>query len=695
MTSQRQPRTDGASPSEGLSIPPQLTRHLRDGRMVLFAGAGLSAMAGLPTWGPLLRRLIDVTASESMASAAMKGDLEQLLDAGKWLQIADHCKEQLGERYVSLLGEELRGDAAPIPDAHRLVMRLPFSAWVTTNYDKLLERAFAVERGGFAKTLTHVDADTLGTLLFDDVPYILKAHGDIDKPASIVFTSRDYRELIHGNAAFSMAFSAILLTRAVLFVGYSLSDPDFNLLLDRQLVTFRGFVPERYALMSGVGEVERSYLWRVARIRVIDYPAGRHELVTAFFRQLAEALDAGDQGSRARLAEAKPPSATVEHGLEPMIGFTRAASPGAPDNLFAEVAAALEPPALRLGIALSADGFRVGLDDGSERVSSPAPVPLSWQQLAGAVRAGGAGSGPPTRDALMRAGAALAKAIDGPALGALADRLRSTPTARVVLALDAGAAHVPWEYLVVNGGLLALLAPVSREPVGISVEARGLPELQAPLRALVVGNPSSGTDASLPGAEAEAAEIARLLRESGAVECVLLAGKDATVDAFRGALTADRVHIVHFAGHAWFDEDEAFLLMADGRLPVGMMRPWVARNPAALMCLNSHFTAFVPPGVDEPPAAVTEQVLRAGMMGKASFADLAMHAGVGAFVGSYIGALSDDGAKGFAEGLYRELLAGHCVADAVFAARRQSDNAADATGLAYSLHGHGMLRLPL
>ena len=72
-------------------------------------------------------------------------------------------------------------------------------------------------------------------------------------------------------------------------------------------------------------------------------------------------------------------------------------------------------------------------------------------------------------------------------------------------------------------------------------------------------------------------------------------------------------------------------------------------------------------------------MFRAGMMGQVSFADFAMHAGVGAFIGSFIGALSDDGAKGFAEGLYRELLAGRSVAGAVFAARKQFFNAADAT----------------
>ena len=58
-----------------------------------------------------------------------------------------------------------------------------------------------------------------------------------------MLTTRDYQEIIHANPAFNSIFSAILLTKAVLFVGYSINDPDFRLLLDRQLTMFRGNIP--------------------------------------------------------------------------------------------------------------------------------------------------------------------------------------------------------------------------------------------------------------------------------------------------------------------------------------------------------------------------------------------------------------------------------------------------------------------
>ncbi|MBN8452003.1 SIR2 family protein, partial [Accumulibacter sp.] len=290
-----EPAAPAAAPAAAtveLPIPPQLLQHLRERRLLLFAGAGLSAQAGLPTWRSLVQDVVDATIAEAMQGEESRRELESMIAAGKWLQIADHCKLKLGPgEYARLLGERLSDSGRPVPEAHRLAVRLPFAAWVTTNYDKLLERAYAEERGGLPKTLTSLDTEALGRLLFDGAPFVLKAHGDLDKPDSLVFTSRDYRDLIHGNAAFSAAFSAILLTHSVLFVGYSLADPDFNLLLDRQLLTFRGFAPERYALMSGIGKVEEEYLWRVCQIRVIHYPEGHHEAVPAFFQRLTDRLE--------------------------------------------------------------------------------------------------------------------------------------------------------------------------------------------------------------------------------------------------------------------------------------------------------------------------------------------------------------------------------------------------------------------
>jgi hypothetical protein len=124
--------------------------------------------------------------------------------------------------------------------------------------------------------------------LFENRFFVLKAHGDIDRGDSLILTTSDYREMIHGNPAFSAMFSALLLTKAILFVGYSVSDPDFRMMLDRQLSIFRGSVPERYALMSKLGPIQKDVLWRTARIKVLPYDD--HQEIVAILENLREAV---------------------------------------------------------------------------------------------------------------------------------------------------------------------------------------------------------------------------------------------------------------------------------------------------------------------------------------------------------------------------------------------------------------------
>src|SRR6185436_9518088 len=154
------------------------------------------------------------------------------------------------------------------------------------------------EAGLVPKVHTHASKDAFGTLLFDRAFFVLKAHGDIDEPDTIVLSTKSYRELIHANPAFNAIMSAILLNFSILFVGYSLNDPDFRLLIERQITDFKGTTPIRYALMDGVGAVEAQILQRNAGIQVIDYPKGQHGEVLTFFQQLQQ---------KVQQAEAKKP----------------------------------------------------------------------------------------------------------------------------------------------------------------------------------------------------------------------------------------------------------------------------------------------------------------------------------------------------------------------------------------------------
>jgi hypothetical protein len=123
-----------------------------------------------------------------------------------------------------------------------------------------------------------------------------------------------------------------------------------------------------------------------------------------------------------------------------------------------------------------------------------------------------------------------------------------------------------------------------------------------------------------------------------------------------------------------------------------MFRPWLTRRSPAFMFLNSHFTAFVPAGV-ESPSGEHMQAISAGLGGRPGFSDLAMRSGVGAFVGTFSGSLDDQGARDFAIAVYRELLRGASVAAALRAARPAGRDRGGATALLYCLYGEGGLTL--
>lgn len=668
---------------------------------MLFVGAGLSAAAGLPDWKTLLRGMVDEIESEGMPDAGI-AELRYLIDAGKLLDVADHCRQRLGERrYQEVLGDRLRGGAGEIPDVHRLVTQLPFSAIVTTNYDKLLERAYSKFRGELPKVVTSRDRDTLGSLLFSGGFFILKAHGDIDDAASLVLTARDYREIIHANPAFDALFSALLMTRSLLIVGYSLADPDFRLLLDRQLSTFGENIPERYAVMSGVGVVEADVMKRAANIKVLAYPEGQHQEVAAFLLTLVERV-APEPASAIPAPTPAGPTVSAARGTvsAPVFGFPEAAgAPAAarvtvpPDSLPSGHSVPAHLPvamaAVQVSLALRRDRLECQvLVDGT-----PAPPhlsdPVSWSVLYDRVRDLLQDPDGARRAAnYARVGRRLGDLLPATLLSSV------TPDHVLSLALDRELGDLPWELAICSGDPqpLALARATVRTTGGDASLSRGLPGIRQPLRALIIGDTTSGLKfPPLAGAYEEAVEIDALYRADGNAESTLLAREAATLDAVVDAVSTQAYDVIHFAGHAWFDQHESFLVFGeDDVLTTGELRSLIGPRPPAILVLNSHYTAFLPRGMrpaegsramgHEDESMATRHI---------GFMQTAFSVGVGAFVGCFESP-SDAPATQFGVGLHRELLHGGPIAHAVRTARVATlrTDPADVTALQYVLSGH-------
>ncbi|RJK97958.1 SIR2 family NAD-dependent protein deacylase [Vallicoccus soli] len=190
----------------------ELARLATAGRLALFVGAGVSRAAGLPVWQELLDRL---------AVRAGLGDGER--EALAALAPPDAAQLLEGRLGPQGLADELRSlyDRTEHALSHALLAALPVRQVVTTNFDPLLEVAFA--GAGRALRLLPGDAPAQGP----GEPWLLKVHGDVRRPGDVVLTREGFLRLPEERAALAGVVPSLLLAQHVLFVGFSLLDDTF------------------------------------------------------------------------------------------------------------------------------------------------------------------------------------------------------------------------------------------------------------------------------------------------------------------------------------------------------------------------------------------------------------------------------------------------------------------------------------
>ena len=131
----------------------------------------------------------------------------------------------------------VHADKRPSPVLHALA-ELDFPLVITTNYDKLFERAL-VQVGKDPQLSVYSKSGAEPTVDYEpkgDRPVVVKIHGDVEHQESIVVTDEDYIHFVlrmgdidpFKPASLSVRFH--LLTWPTLFLGYSLLDYNLRLL---------------------------------------------------------------------------------------------------------------------------------------------------------------------------------------------------------------------------------------------------------------------------------------------------------------------------------------------------------------------------------------------------------------------------------------------------------------------------------
>ena len=200
------------------------------GELAVFFGAGVSVAAGLPTWEGLLDRL----AARAGFREEERTELAQLGAPDRAQLIATRFAQQ--NRDIGREVRECLDTDGEVGLPHAMLAGLPVAEFITTNYDDVFERACDATRRPVAR-LPYTPAR-------EAQRWLLKMHGCVTVPSDIVLTRRDYMRYAERNAALAGIVQAMLITRHMLFVGFSLEDDNFHRIVDAVERAMGGQHPE-------------------------------------------------------------------------------------------------------------------------------------------------------------------------------------------------------------------------------------------------------------------------------------------------------------------------------------------------------------------------------------------------------------------------------------------------------------------
>ena len=306
-----------------IDFPKPLLNALRDGKLVVFAGAGVSM--GEPAYLPSFKALADMIAQGTGKTLQNREPIDRFL--GRLLHD--------GVKVHTLAAKKLSPPGLQATDLHRNLLRLYPNAEqvrvVTTNFDLLFEQAAEGVFNNSQPDVFRAPALPLGHQ-FNGIVHV---HGAVSHSDEMIITDADFGRAYLTEGWARRFLVDLFRSFTVLFVGYSHDDTIMNYLA-RALPT--GEVPPRFVLISETDD--NADHWNVLGIESISYPQPKeHDYSTLYegVRHIAEHVRRNVldwQREIAAIAEKPPPleeetADLIEDALEDVIKvrfFTKAAS---------------------------------------------------------------------------------------------------------------------------------------------------------------------------------------------------------------------------------------------------------------------------------------------------------------------------------------------------------------------------------
>lgn len=208
-------------------FPKPFLEDLVKGRVLPIIGAGFSKNAqipkdkNIPDWEELGRVFADLIPDYNYNGA---------IDA-----ISAYEHEYSRAKLVEKLSELLLTGQLKAGNTHKSFCSLPFQSVATTNFDFLLEEGYGLV-SRYCRPVIEEDQLSIANVNPKDIS-LFKIHGDLHHPRRIVATEEDYDVFLNRYPMISTYLANLFISKTILFIGYSLDDPDlrqvYQLIKDR------------------------------------------------------------------------------------------------------------------------------------------------------------------------------------------------------------------------------------------------------------------------------------------------------------------------------------------------------------------------------------------------------------------------------------------------------------------------------
>lgn len=259
--------------------------HAQPEKFIFFVGAGLSQPL-FPSWKTLLENFLEQSKDGELPHE--ESEILELIEKGEsYLDVAEVCVNAMGTtRYRDIMEKVFDKDFSEdeIPESYRALMDLSPKTIITTNYDRIP----GVAGKGKYRINTNKNAPEASRFFADGKSSVFKMHGDIIDHSSIVLTTSDYQKIIHDNQSTRSLLNSLLSTKILVFVGFSLSDPHVDVILDNIKSINNGLPLSHYVLLNESSSFKISSFERKYGVKVISYTPSdaSHPEVTELLRAL-------------------------------------------------------------------------------------------------------------------------------------------------------------------------------------------------------------------------------------------------------------------------------------------------------------------------------------------------------------------------------------------------------------------------